>query len=108
MTTGYFIEASPAVAANGEIYFSAPWRSLMAIHRGWPSTLAVNHRHESDHGDIIASPAIGKDGTIYIAEEDWLEAINSTNRLAPLAKSSWPMFRANPRHTGRVEMEKSR
>ena len=62
----------------------------------------------SDHGDIIASPAIGKDGTIYIAEEDWLYAINSTNRLAPLAKSSWPMFRANPRHTGRVEMEKSR
>jgi hypothetical protein len=53
-----------------------------------------------DHGNIIASPAIGSDGTIYVAEENWLQAINSTNRLAPLAKSSWPMFRANPRHTG--------
>jgi len=31
-----------------------------------------------------------------------LHAINSADRLAPPAKSSWPMFRANARHIGRV------
>jgi hypothetical protein len=59
-------------------------------------------------GRLIASPNISSDGTLYAATDNYLHAINSTNRLAPLAKSSWPMFRANPRHTGRVAVEKKR
>jgi len=51
---------------------------------------------------VIASPNIGSNGTLFVAEGQTLHAINSTNRLAPLMNSSWPMFRANPRHTGRV------
>ena len=106
--TDALIEASPAVTANGEIYFSTTWRSLQAFqqdgHPRWLMYVDTNR----DYGNIIASPAVGGDGTIYIAEENCLHAINSTNRLAPLAKSSWPMFRANPRHTGRVGMVKSR
>jgi outer membrane protein assembly factor BamB len=98
-----FIYASPAAAANDGIYFSAPWRSLQAVTQDgrevWRLTTDENHTHDN----ITASPVIAGDGTVYIAHEDWLEAINSTNGLAPAAKSSWPMFRANPRHTGRVE-----
>jgi len=32
-----------------------------------------------------------------------LYAVIPPGSPAPLAKSSWPMFRANPRHTGRVQ-----
>jgi hypothetical protein len=54
-------------------------------------------------GDITgASPAIGSNGTIYITEGKFLNALIATTNSPPLAKSSWPMFRANPRHTGRV------
>ena len=99
------IDASPAVAASGLIYFAAPWRNLQAVqpdgHQRWLMNVDTN---VSNPG-IVASPAIGKDGTVYIAEADWLVAINSTHRLAPPAKSSWPMFRANARHTGRVEIK---
>jgi outer membrane protein assembly factor BamB len=97
------IDASPAVAANGEIYFSCPWRNLSAVTQDGNEVWRFYTDSDRDHGNIIASPAIGSDGTIYVAEEDWLHAINSTDRFAPLAKSSWPMFRANPRHTGRVQ-----
>jgi len=31
-----------------------------------------------------------------------LYAVTPPGSPAPLAKSSWPMFRGNPRHTGRV------
>ena len=59
--------------------------------------------HVETAGTVTTSPAIGSDGTIYVADGHFLHAINSTNGLAPPAKSSWPMFRANARHTGRVQ-----
>jgi len=74
----------------------------MAITPDGQTMWRCNTDTNSEHNNIVASPAIGKDGTIYIANVAYLCAINSTNRLAPLAAGSWPMFRANPRHTGRV------
>jgi hypothetical protein len=50
---------------------------------------------------MSASPAIGGNGIIYVADGRFLQALVATN-APPLAKSSWPMFRANLRHTGRV------
>jgi outer membrane protein assembly factor BamB len=97
------IDASPVVAANGEIYFSAPWRDLMAVTPDGRQVWRVNTDNDPEHDNIIVSPVIGRDGTIYVANVEFLCAINSTNHLAPLAKSSWPMFRANPRHTGRLQ-----
>jgi outer membrane protein assembly factor BamB len=101
------IDASPVVAANDEIYFCAPWRGLMAVAGDGRQVWQINTDNDPTHGNIVASPVIGRDGTIYIGGEGCLEAINSTNHLAPLANSSWPMFRANPRHTGRVEADAS-
>jgi len=92
------IDASPAVAANGEIYFAAPWLSLSALQ---PNGSILWHVDTIQN--TIASPAIGSDGTLFVCDGAFLHAINSTNGLAPPAKSSWPMFRANARHTGRVQ-----
>ena len=92
------IDATPAVAANDEVYFSAPWRSLFAFQ----NDRTVLWRFSTE-ANLVASPVIGNDGTIYVCDGPFLHAINSTNGLAPPAKSSWPMFRANARHTGRVQ-----
>ena len=90
-------DVTPAAAANGLIYFSLPWWTMVAINRDgveqWRGTVVIN---------FAGSPVVGDDGTIYACDGSRLYAINSTNGLAPPAKSSWPMFRANPRHTGRV------
>lgn len=102
LTFPVFIYASPAVTADEEVYFSAPWRCLLAATADGREVWRLTTDENEQHDNIIASPVIAGGGTIFIAHEDWLEAINSTNRLAPAAKSSWPMFRANPRHTGRV------
>ena len=42
------------------------------------------------------------DGTVYATCEALLYALQPVGDPLPLAKSAWPMFRANPRHTGRV------
>jgi outer membrane protein assembly factor BamB len=96
------IDASPAVAANGLIYYSQPWHALTALWQDGSQAWTLDTELR-----VTAAPNIGSDGTLYIAEGEYLHAINSTNRLALLAKSSWPMFRANPYHTGRIEVEKS-
>jgi outer membrane protein assembly factor BamB len=92
------IDASPAVAADGEIYFAAPWRTLRAYQPNSPELW-----HIDTAANLVASPVIGNDGTVYVSDGQFLRAINSTNGLAPPAKSSWPMFRANARRTGRVQ-----
>ena len=90
------IDASPAVAANAIIYCASPWRNIFGLQ-----TNGVSQWEILEDSAITASPAIGNDGTIYATEGMYLVAIVATNS-APPAKSSWPMFRANPRHTGRV------
>ena len=97
------IDSTPAVAADGSVYFSAPWRDLEAIGQDGKQQWRLNTDDNASAGNIIASPAIGNNGTIYVANSEFLCAINSSNHLALLAQSSWPMFRANPRHTGRVQ-----
>jgi outer membrane protein assembly factor BamB len=92
------IDASPAVAASVEVYFSAPWHKLWAFHPNGTELWSVDTA-----ANLVASPVIGNGGTVYVSDGQFLRAINSTNGLAPPAKSSWPMFRADARHTGRVQ-----
>jgi outer membrane protein assembly factor BamB len=91
------VDATPAIAANGDIYCSAPWRRLVACQ---PDGNEIWHVDTA--ANLVASPTIGNDGTVYISDGSFLHAINSPAGLPLAAKSSWPMFRANPRHTGRV------
>jgi len=95
--TPYPIEESPAVTAADTVYFSWPWRKLYGIRSNQEIVW-----HADLEGNLSASPAIGDHGTIYCPAGKYLYAINPANNLPLLAKSSWPMFRANPQHTGRV------
>ena len=53
-------------------------------------------------GIVFSSPAIGSDGTVYVGSFDKkLYAIKTNSK--GLAKSPWPMFRQNVRHTGRAK-----
>ena len=57
---------------------------------------------EFETGDqVLSSPAIGSDGTVYDGSNDKkLYAIKTNSK--GLAKSPWPMRGQNPQHTGRA------
>ena len=93
----HLIDTSAAVAADRTVYFPAPWRDLIAFGPAGE----IRWRLALDTA-VSVSPAIGDNGTIYVTEGKYLNALAATNGSPPLAASSWPMFRANPRHTGRV------
>ena len=91
-------DSTPACAAGGLVYFALPWHVLTA-HSSDGRWL-----WDLDSGDIIPSaPNISEKGVIYAANYQFLLAIQPAT-AAPPAKSSWPMWRANPQHTGRVEI----
>jgi len=86
-----------AVAVTGQVYCSRPWRTLQAFHEnGDVLWVAPTERN------LSASPMVGPDGTVYVTCEKYLDAFQPPGGPLPPAKSSWPMFRANLRHTGRV------
>jgi outer membrane protein assembly factor BamB len=91
------VDAS-AVAVSGRVYCSCPWRTLEAFHTNgellWEARTGEN---------VSASPVVGADGVVYVTAYKQVLAFQPPGGALPLAKSSWPMFRANPRHTGRVE-----
>jgi len=92
------IGPTPALAADGTIYFSMPWRRFEALK---PDGAELWHIEMGL--DLSTSPVIGTNGVVYACDGDGLFAIVPPGNPAPLAKSSWPMFRAGPRHTGRVQ-----
>ncbi|HEV2405344.1 MAG TPA: PQQ-binding-like beta-propeller repeat protein, partial [Ktedonobacterales bacterium] len=95
------VDQAPAIAADGLIYYPAAWHRLAAIKPDGAEDWEVGMLDEN----VVSSPVVGDDGTVYVSCGSFLAAVNATtNRLAPPSKSSWPMFRANPRHTGRVNL----
>jgi outer membrane protein assembly factor BamB len=94
------IDASPTAVANETVYFSSPWHELLTL--GSNGDFNWQLRLDNFPKD---SPIIAADGTIYLSAGRFLYAVTTTNS-PPLAKSSWPMFRATPQHTGRVQIVK--
>jgi outer membrane protein assembly factor BamB len=90
-----WIDETPAVA-QGTVFFSAPWRRIWATSPDgtdlWEGPTLYN---------LSSSPVIGNNGVIYCCCSRHVEALQPPVALLP-ARSSWPMFRANARHTGRV------
>lgn len=90
-----WMDETPA-AAQGTVCLSAPWRHLWARQLDgsslWESQMTEN---------LTSSPVISDQGVVYGCCQTYLLAIQPPVALAP-ATSSWPMFRANARHTGRV------
>jgi outer membrane protein assembly factor BamB len=85
-----------AAAAQGTVIFSRPWRLIWARQPDgtdlWSGPVIEN---------LSSSLVIGNHGELYCACGEHLQAVQPPVALVP-AKSSWPMFRANARHTGRV------
>ena len=52
-------------------------------------------------GEVLSSPAISSDGTVYVGSSDKKLYAIKTDSKGP-AKSPWPMRGQNARHTGRV------
>jgi outer membrane protein assembly factor BamB len=98
-TDNAMIDGTPALTDGGLVYFGARYPVMYALsttgEKQWIAWLG---------GDTVSSPNLAPDHTIYIGSRTPnFTAIKGTNSLA---KSSWPMFRRNPRHTGNVADEK--
>ncbi|HEY3762824.1 MAG TPA: PQQ-binding-like beta-propeller repeat protein [Verrucomicrobiae bacterium] len=89
-------DTTPAVLANGDIYFFWPPQMFVGV---LPSQPIIEIIKPGDN--ISSSPVVTTNGVFYFTSGRDLVAVAPTNS-APLAKSSWPMFRGNPQHTGRV------
>ena len=91
------IDQTVAVAA-GRIYTSMPWRMLYALQ---PNDHKPIWQLRTDD-NLTTSPAIAANGTVYAVCSEYLYAVRPLDGALPTTKSSWPVFRANARHTGRV------
>jgi len=89
---------SAAVVARDQFFSSAPWStSGMFSSDGkllWQFSVGFG---------FYTSANISLSGVIYIADEVKLYAFHPMKNAAPPAKSSWPLWRADPQHTGRVQ-----
>jgi outer membrane protein assembly factor BamB len=94
-TNAGVFSASPAVTSNGTVYCDD-----LGTLRAWDSSgsniwsVVVNSSYFA-----FSSPAIGLDGTVYVAGQYDLWAINGSG---PPAQSPWPTFRRNAQHTARA------
>ena len=94
--TGNTVHSSPAIRSDGTVYVGSFDKNLYAIN----GKTGVKLWEFETGNSVISSPAIGSDGTVYVGSNDKLYAIK-TESIGP-AKSPWPMFGQNARHTGRV------
>jgi outer membrane protein assembly factor BamB len=94
----YAPPTAPAIAADGTIYYCAS-NSLLALNPTGQVLWAITYPGDPGPGGYYAgtSPALGSDGTIYAALANRLYAVAGTNGPA---KSPWPMWRHDCRHTG--------
>ena len=90
-----------AAAVAGSFYLSVPYRTVRAFPSAEPSW---EHRlWEADMVDnATSSLTLGGGGILYVCAAFRLYAIRPPGELPPEAAGPWPMFRANPRHTGRA------
>jgi large repetitive protein len=99
---GERVNASPAVAADGTVYFTASedasqTGSLVAL--GSDGTKAWDFKPGGRFG--LGSPVIGTDGTVYVGSDSRSGAyLHALWGSAGPANTSWPMFRRNADRTG--------
>jgi outer membrane protein assembly factor BamB len=92
---GQWAQASWVALANGSVLVVPGGGDMAELQAGkdW-----VWHYWLS--GPSVSSPLIGQDGTVY--QTGIFTGLHAIERNVPPAKSSWPMFQANPQRTGRV------
>lgn len=94
-TTGGFVASTPAIDLDGNVYFGSYDKKFYAV--GPDGTKKWEF---ATGGPLISSPAIGAGGVVYFCA-DKLYAILGSKELA---KSPWPMYRANLKHTARLDL----
>ncbi len=91
------ISATPAIAANGLIYFGCMDGNFYALYPDGSEKWELNTGSE-----IITSPVIHSNGIIYFTTEDGsLFAVYGEN--GGLAHSPWPMIQRDPKHTSSAD-----
>ncbi len=91
----WWIDQTPLVVQDA-IYFAQPWNQLSAVKPDGTPVWAGQFKN-----NLSSSPVSGNPDRIYFCCGTVLAAVQWPVALLP-AKSSWPMFRANARHNGRV------
>ena len=90
------IDSAAAICADGTVLFTSRDHDLYAADsdgkRLW---------HVWLQGPVLSSPNVAADGVVYVLSFYRLHALQGSARPAA---SPWPMFRGNPRHTGRVAL----
>jgi outer membrane protein assembly factor BamB len=101
-TGGLINQSSPAIGADGTIYIGA--RDLAPLTTGKLYAVTDNGATGTQKwvfaagGYVDSSPAVAPDGTVYVGSKDYnLYAVFSDS--LGLAKSAWPMYHQNLRHT---------
>jgi outer membrane protein assembly factor BamB len=92
--TGATNGSSPAIAADGTIYIGSDNGNLYAFNGS-----GTNLGTFTTGATIFSSPAIGTNGTIYIGSED--DNIYALTGASGLARTPWPMYRHDLRHTAK-------
>ena len=96
--TNYFGETAAAVLANETVVFTGGDGFVMTVpgdngDKEWFWNYWLD-------GPSYSSPLVSPDGTVYVMGIS--RQLRALQRDIPLAKTPWPIFRANPQRTGRV------
>ena len=101
-TTPDDIYSSPAIGADGLIYFGAETGYVYALNPDG----TLNWKFQLQHGINWSSPALVGDGTLYLGtwggpyNQGCLYAIKTTSQ--GYASTPWPRFRHDNKNTGRL------
>jgi outer membrane protein assembly factor BamB len=94
--------STPAVRQDGTVYFRVGYSiddTLYAVNENGARRWAVSIG-STDVDEPIPSPTIASDGTVFISGGNALYGF--VGKSGGPASSSWPMFRHDTKHTGRV------
>jgi PQQ-like domain len=102
--------SSPAFAADGKFYLLTDDQRVFCINTNgtvrWESQLPVTgvKKYRKLREDLIPSPTIGGDGSIYVATgEDDIGLYQLKGRSAGTpASTAWPMYRHDRNHSGKA------
>ena len=98
-TAGTSVNTAGSIGVDGTVYFGSDDSYVYALN----SAGALKWRFETG-GRVSSSPVIGPDGTVYVKSQDhFLYAFEDSS--GGLADSSWPMFRHDLKHTGRLPVD---
>ncbi len=93
------LDMAGGVTANGQVIVSMPWHAISSLGATncWPPLWDFRMGQ-----NLTTAPNISPAGIIYGVDGFNLFAVKPAN-ASPPAKSSWPLWRADAQHTGRVQ-----